>query len=161
MYLKMDRRELRLLVERYCHLGLKNQVILDFLKNRHGIPISLSTLKRRLRDYGLKINELWINYKQNLRAYQPVYKYSKSDKRHFHAQYERQNLYSGMWLLLSTLVIRKIVWVNKKKKETWMHFQAGQMHLWDLAELKITWHGMVELPHQFFSSYFWCIFVSQ
>ena len=45
---------LRLLVERYFHLGFKNQVILDFLKNCHGIPISLSTLKRRLRDYGLK-----------------------------------------------------------------------------------------------------------
>ena len=108
------------------------------------------------------INELWINYKQNLRAYQPVYKYSKSDERHFHAQYERQNLYSRMLLLLSTLVIRKIVWVTKKKKkkETWMHFQAGQMHLWDLTELEITWHGMVELPHQFISSCFWYIFVS-
>ena len=50
----MPRRELRLLVERYFHLGLKNQVILDFLKNRHGIPTSLSGLKRRLCDYGLK-----------------------------------------------------------------------------------------------------------
>ena len=50
----MDRRELRLLVERDFYLGFKKQVILDFLKNRHGIPISLSTLKRRLRDYGLK-----------------------------------------------------------------------------------------------------------
>ena len=43
----MDRRELRLLVERYFHLGFKNQIIFDFLKNRHGIPIS--------DDYGLKI----------------------------------------------------------------------------------------------------------
>ena len=42
--LEMDRRELRLLVERYFHLGFKNQIILDFLKNHHGIPISLSTL---------------------------------------------------------------------------------------------------------------------
>ena len=50
----MDRRELRLLVERYFHLGFKNQVILDSLKNRHGIPISLLTLKRRPRDYSLK-----------------------------------------------------------------------------------------------------------
>ena len=41
-------------MERYFHIGFKNQVILDFLKNRHGIPISLSTLKHRLRDYGLK-----------------------------------------------------------------------------------------------------------
>ena len=42
---------LRLLVERYFHLGFKNQVILDFLKNCHGIRTSLSTLKRWLRDY--------------------------------------------------------------------------------------------------------------
>ena len=50
----MDRRELRLLVELYFHLGFKNQVILDFLKDCQVIPISLSTLKRRLRNYGLK-----------------------------------------------------------------------------------------------------------
>ena len=50
----MDRRELRLLMERYFHLGFENQDIHDFLENRHGIRISLSTLKRRLRDYGLK-----------------------------------------------------------------------------------------------------------
>ena len=50
----MDRKESRLLMERYFHLGFENQVILDFLKNRLGITISLSTLKRRLRDYGLK-----------------------------------------------------------------------------------------------------------
>ena len=50
----MDRREARLHVDRYFHLGFKNQVILDFLKSRHGIPLSLSTLKRRLHDYGLK-----------------------------------------------------------------------------------------------------------
>ena len=50
----MDRRELRLLIKRYFHLGFENQVILDFLKNRHGTTITLSTLKRRLRDYGLK-----------------------------------------------------------------------------------------------------------
>ena len=42
--LEMDRRELRLLVERYFYLGFKNQIILDFPKNHHGIPISLSTL---------------------------------------------------------------------------------------------------------------------
>ena len=66
----MDRREFRLLVERYFHLGFKNQVILDFLKNRHGIPTSLSTLKPRLRYYGLKrrgaqieeqeLREIWL-----------------------------------------------------------------------------------------------------
>ena len=50
----MDRRELRLLEERYFYLGFKNQVILDFLKDRHGILMSLSTLKRRLCDYGLR-----------------------------------------------------------------------------------------------------------
>ena len=47
----MDRKELRLPMERYFHLVFEKQVILDFLKNRHGIAISLSTLKRRLRDY--------------------------------------------------------------------------------------------------------------
>ena len=47
---KMDRRELRRLIELYFHLGFENQVILDFLKNRYGITVSLSTLKRRLRD---------------------------------------------------------------------------------------------------------------
>ena len=41
-------------MERYFHLGFENQVILDSLKDRHGITISLSTLKRELRDYGLK-----------------------------------------------------------------------------------------------------------
>ena len=54
MLLKMDRRELRLLMKRYFHRGFENQVILEFLKNRHGITISLLTLKRRLRGYGLK-----------------------------------------------------------------------------------------------------------
>ena len=56
----MDRRELRLLIERYFDLGFVNQVILDSLKNRHGITTSLSTLKRRLRDYGLKRRGLQI-----------------------------------------------------------------------------------------------------
>ena len=42
----MNRREsVRLLVEYYFRRRFKNQVILDFLKNRHGITISLSTLK--------------------------------------------------------------------------------------------------------------------
>ena len=44
----------RVLVERYFLLGFKSQVILDSLKISHGIPISLSSLKHRLRDYGLK-----------------------------------------------------------------------------------------------------------
>ena len=57
---EMDRRELRLLIERYFDLGFVNQVIFDSLKNRHGITTSLSTLKRRLRDYGLKRRGLQI-----------------------------------------------------------------------------------------------------
>ena len=38
----------------YFHLGYENEVILQFLVDYHGIKMSLSTLKRRLRDYGLK-----------------------------------------------------------------------------------------------------------
>ena len=49
----MDREELRRLVEHYFHLGFENQVIVDFLNNRHAARLSLATLKRRLRDYGL------------------------------------------------------------------------------------------------------------
>ena len=41
-------------MKRYFHRGFENQVILEFLKNRHGITMCLLTLKRRLRDYGLK-----------------------------------------------------------------------------------------------------------
>ena len=91
------------------------------------------------------IIELWINYKQNVRAYQPVYKYSKSDERHFHAQYERQNLYSRMWLLLSTIIIRKIVWVKKKKeKERNLNALSGRSNAsmgshW--TENNMAWYG--------------------
>ena len=49
----MDSREVRRLIEHYFHRGFQNQVIVDFLNNRHGVTMSLSTLKRRLRDYGL------------------------------------------------------------------------------------------------------------
>ena len=47
-------KELRTVIERYFHRGYENKVILDFLKRHHGITISIATLKRRLRDYGLR-----------------------------------------------------------------------------------------------------------
>ena len=42
------------LILNYVHLGYENEVIMQFLVDYHGIKMSLSTLKRRLRDYGLK-----------------------------------------------------------------------------------------------------------
>lgn len=45
---------MRSLLARCFHLGFENKVILDFLKHKHGICIRLTTLKRRLRDYGLR-----------------------------------------------------------------------------------------------------------
>ena len=47
----------RLLIQNYFHLGYENEVILQFLVDYHGIKMSVSTLKRRLRDYGLKRRE--------------------------------------------------------------------------------------------------------
>ena len=44
----------RSLIRNYFHLGYENEVILQFLVDYHGIKMSLSTLKRRLRDCGLK-----------------------------------------------------------------------------------------------------------
>ena len=44
----------RSLIQNYFHLGYENEVILQFLVDYHGIKMSVSTLKRRLRDYGLK-----------------------------------------------------------------------------------------------------------
>ena len=97
----MNRRELRLLIERYFHLGFENQVILDFLKNRHGITISLSTLKRRLRDYGLKRRGAQIEDQEvreillreisgpgQLRGYRAVW-HSLRLKHHIHVPRER------------------------------------------------------------------------
>ena len=49
----MDSREVRQLIEHYFHRGFQNQVIVDFLNNRHAVTMSLSTLQRQLRDYGL------------------------------------------------------------------------------------------------------------
>ena len=49
----MDGKELRRVIEQHFHLGYENQVILAFFNSRHGITMSLATLKQRLRDYGL------------------------------------------------------------------------------------------------------------
>lgn len=53
--------ELRDILENYIHLGYENKVILAFLEQRHGISISLSTLKRRLQDYSLCRREKFVN----------------------------------------------------------------------------------------------------
>ena len=42
------------LIEQYFQSGYENKVIVDILRSQHGIFMSLSTLKRRLQDYGLK-----------------------------------------------------------------------------------------------------------
>ena len=42
------------LIEGYFHQGYQNGAILEFLSVYHNIAISLSTLKRRLRAYGLR-----------------------------------------------------------------------------------------------------------
>ena len=97
----MERRELRVLVERYFHLGFENQVILDFLKSRHGITISLSALKRRLCDYGLKRRSAQIEDQElreillrevsgpgQLRGYRAVW-HSLRLKHHIHVPRER------------------------------------------------------------------------
>ena len=49
----LDSCEERRLIEHYFLRGFQNQVIVDFLHNRHAVTMSLSTLKRRLRDHGL------------------------------------------------------------------------------------------------------------
>ena len=43
-------------IEYYFHLGYTNEIILEFLKRFHNIEISLRTLKRRLRSFGLRRN---------------------------------------------------------------------------------------------------------
>ena len=48
----MDSKEVRQLIEHYFHHGFQNQVVVDFLNNRHAVTMSPSTLKRRLCDYG-------------------------------------------------------------------------------------------------------------
>ena len=49
----MDSTEVRQLIERYFHHGFRNQVAVDCLNNRQAVTMNPSTLKRRLRDYGL------------------------------------------------------------------------------------------------------------
>ena len=51
------------LIEEYFHRGYGNKVIVDILRCQHGIQISLSTLKRRLQDYGL--NRRGLNVDEN------------------------------------------------------------------------------------------------
>lgn len=98
---EMDRGDIRRLIEEYFHLGFENQVILDFLNNRHGIALSLSTLKRRLRDYGLKRRGVQIEDHElrevmlreisgpgQLRGYRAVW-HSLRLKHHIHVPRER------------------------------------------------------------------------
>ena len=49
-----DQDDVKDIVSHYFNNGHENDVILQFLKEYHEIDISLSTLKRRLKDYGLK-----------------------------------------------------------------------------------------------------------
>ena len=49
----MDNKEVRRLIERYFHHGFQNQVVVDCVNNRQAVTMKPSTLKRRLRDYGL------------------------------------------------------------------------------------------------------------
>ena len=54
----MSEALLRNILENYIHLRYENSVILEFLKQRRGISMSLSTLKRRLQDYSLRRREV-------------------------------------------------------------------------------------------------------
>ena len=49
----MNSKEVRQLIEHCFHHGFHNQVVVDFLNNRQAVTMNPSTLKRRLRDYGL------------------------------------------------------------------------------------------------------------
>ena len=49
----MDSAEVRRLIERYFHHGFQNQVVVDCVNNRQAVTMNPSTLKQRLRDYGL------------------------------------------------------------------------------------------------------------
>ena len=49
----MDSTEVRRLIERFFHQGFQNQVVVDCVNNRQAVTMNPSTLKRRLRDYGL------------------------------------------------------------------------------------------------------------
>ena len=41
-------------IEYYFNFGYSNEIILEFLERFHGIKISLRTLKKRLRLFGLR-----------------------------------------------------------------------------------------------------------
>ena len=60
----MDEKELRRVIEQYFQLGYENQVILAFLNSRHGITMSLATLKQRFRDYGLSSSYIEVDDQQ-------------------------------------------------------------------------------------------------
>ena len=49
----MESTEVRRLIERYFHHGFQNQVVVDCVNKRQAVTMNPSTLKRRLRDYGL------------------------------------------------------------------------------------------------------------
>ena len=44
------------LISHYFHLGYEYEVILEFLKQYHDVSLSMRSLKRRLREYGLRRN---------------------------------------------------------------------------------------------------------
>ena len=48
----------REIITHYFHLGYSKEVIREFLSNYHDIEMSSRTLKRRLRDFGLKRNAI-------------------------------------------------------------------------------------------------------
>ena len=85
----------RSLIQTYFHLGHENEVILQFLVDYHGIKMSVSTLKRRLRDYGLKRRENEVHVDQL--------------REHFHLGYENEVIlqflvdYHGIKMSVSTL----------------------------------------------------------
>ena len=44
------------LISHYFHLGYEYEVILEFLKQYHDVSLSIRSLKRKLREYGLRRN---------------------------------------------------------------------------------------------------------
>ena len=54
----MSEASLQNILENYIYLRYENKVILEFLKQRHGISMSLSALKRRLQVYSLRQREV-------------------------------------------------------------------------------------------------------
>lgn len=46
-------RDERYVIQKYFHMGFTYTSMLQFLANYHGINLSLRTLNRRLRGYGL------------------------------------------------------------------------------------------------------------